>query len=258
MQILKYRSVLCIILWVSCILSFSAKAGPINIYKMSMYLNSNETGPDSLQDNLIGANFDTFTAGLDLTFSNGLDADNIGGVSWSLTNNTGADLTNVSLFGFLDADIDEATNTYFNEYGTTADLTLGGGSGDILADSFEIDEPGLLTGDIIDNLLAGFLDNTNALQPATADDASLALGFDIGTLLAGQSLIATFDISLTNNNGLGQVDPDSIFQFWFNGIAEVSTVNSPPLTPVPEPVSILLIGLGLVSLIITRLTRVRL
>lgn len=259
MQALKYRAVLCAILSASCFLSFSAKAGPIEIFEMSLFLQSTETGANSLQDTQIGLGPSTFTPGLDITFANGLDADNIGVLNWSLTNNTGGDLTNVSLFGFLDAEIDEAINTFFNEFGTTADLILGGGSGDILADSFEIDEPGFLFGDIIDNLLAGSLDDTNALQPALADDASLALGFDIGTLLAGQSLMATFDISLTNNNGLGQVDPDSNFQFWFNGTAELSTVNPPPPppppTPMPEPVSLFLMGLGLVGLVITRRSR---
>lgn len=199
---------------------------PTDIFEFSVYMMSTETGSPSLRDTVIGLGPDTFIPGLDITFSNDLDVNNFGTMTWSLTNNTGFDLTNLSLFGFLDAEIDEVINTFFNEFGTTSDLVLGGGSGDGLADSFEIDEPGFVFGDIIANLLAGSLDNTNAIQPALADDVSLALGFDVNTLLAGQVLTATFDISFLNNNGLGHVDPNSNFQFWYNGAIELSVTDA--------------------------------
>jgi len=237
-----------------CLASFSAKAGPIDIFEFSVFMNSTETGATSLQDTQIGIGPSNFTPGLDIVFSNGLNADNVGTLNWTLTNNIGGDLTNVSLFGFLDAEIDEPINTFFNEYGTTADLILGGGSGDGLADSFEIDEPGFVFGDIYINLLMGVLDNTNAIQPALADDVSLALGFDIGTLLAGQSLTATFEISLIANGGLGHVDPNSGFQFWYNGFAERSTVVTP--VPAPSTPSLMLLG-GLILLAGRRVPRAR-
>ena len=203
----------------------ATQAADLDIFEFSVYIASTETGPPSLRDTAIGLGPDTITAGLDVTFTNNLDTDNVGTLVWSVTNNTGGQLTNVSLFGFLDAEIDETINTFFNEFGTTSDLVLGGGAGDNLADSFEIDEPGFVFGDIIGNLLAGALDNYNALQPALSDDMSMALGFAIGNLDVGETLTATFEISLTNNNGLGHVDPNSNFQFWYNGTVEVIAVN---------------------------------
>ncbi len=227
-------------------------AGPIDIFEFSVYMNSTETGASSLRDTSIGLGPNTFTPGLDISFSNNLNADNVGTMTWSMTNSTGMDLTNVSLFGFLDADLDETINTFFNESGFTSDLVLGGGAGDGLADSFEIDEPGFLFGDIIANLLLGSLDSSNSVPGGLEDDVSMALGFDIGSLLAGQSIIATFDISLSNNNGLGQIDPNSGSTFWYNGMVEVMDPN--PMS-VSEPLTLSLLLVGVLALVVTRRLR---
>ena len=224
--------------------SLQAQAGQIDIYEFSVYVAANELGGTSLRDTAIGVGPDTLTSGLDVTFSTNLDSDGFGTMTWSLTNNTGSDLTGVSLFGFLDADIDETINTFFNEVGLESDFMLGAGSSDGFADSFEIDEPGFLFGDIIANLLAGSLDNTNSVAPGAPDDVSMALGFDVGMLLADQSLTATFDIAAMNNGGLIQFDPGSDFQFWYNGFIELSDVGP---TPVPVPATFALILAGAVG-----------
>ena len=206
--------------------SVSATQVPdIDIYEFSVYIKSTETGTSSLRDTVIGLGPDTITAGLDVTFTNNLNAENVGTLVWSVTNNTGGNLTNVSLFGFLDVEIQEQINSFVSEYGTTVDLNLGTGPGDGMPDSFEIDEPEFVFGNIISNLLAGALDDMNALQPASSNDVSMALGFAIGDLAVGETLTATFDISLTNNSGLGHVDPSPFLQFWYNGSVEVIEVN---------------------------------
>lgn len=236
---------------------FSGTSSALAIYEFSSFLNSSSLGATSLQDTQLGTGYvagevganELGSAGLSTSFTNNLGTDNAGTVSWNITNTTGSDLQNVSFFGFLDAEIVEGLNTFFNEFGSISSFVAGSGSGDALADSWEIDEPGLTLvgppGDIFGNLLDGVLDNTNGVPDTSVNDVSMALGFDIGTLLAGQSLIATFDISFADNGGLLHYDPMAQTGFYFNGTAYTVTPN----VSVPEPASLMLMGVGLLMMV---------
>ena len=76
---------------------------------------------------------------------------------------------------------------------------------------------------------------------------SLALGFEIGTLLSGQRLLATFNTSLTNIGGLSQTDPDTNISFYFNGSVTVQNISA-----IPEPSIFMLFIIGLVSLMMRK------
>lgn len=228
-----------------------AAAGPIDIFRFSSFISSSTLGGTSLSDTRIGVGGSEFAAnGFAVSFGDGLNGDNLGTLSYSITNNTGMDLVDAMFFGYLDADLDETLNSFFNEIGDASGLALGGGAGDMLADAFEIDEPGFAGGDIFANLLAGMLANDNAVGAGNPDDVALALGFELGTWAAGQTLTATFDISLTDNGGLFHYDPDSDFGFFFNGSAGLSTVST-----VSEPGILGLVGVGLILLLGSRRLR---
>lgn len=217
----------------------AAQALPIGIYEFSGFIHATELGGSSLQDTRFGSGPGEFgPAGLSSSFSSGLNANNFGTITWSLTNNTGGALSNARFFGFLDAEIDESINTFFNEYGDSSDLLLGSGASDGLADSWEIDEPGFSFGNIYTNLLAGSLDNTNSVPSSSVDDVSLALGFDLGTIGAGDTLTFMFDISDINNGGLRHGDSKSPDTVWFNGF----------LLAVPEPETFFLVAIGLLGI----------
>ena len=219
----------------------SAFANMIDVVEYSSFIRASEFGSTSLQHTQVGYAVDEFSgAGLDVVFTNSLTTDNYGSVSWRMTNSTGMDLNDVWFYGFLDAHIDETATSFFNETGDAGSLVLGSGSGDVQADAWEIDEPGYLFGDIFTNLLSGSLDDTNALL-GIEDDVSLALGFDIGTLLSSESILASFEISATNNGGLYHYDSVSDFGFYFTG--SVSVLDS-PVAGVSEPSSFFLMGLG--------------
>jgi len=238
-------------LWVIAfllILNSTARAVPVDIAQLASFINATELGSYSLEDTQIGSGFNDFAgAGLDSVFSNGLDANNLGTVTWQITNNTGFNLTNVNYFGFLDAEITEPGNSFFNEYGSLINVS-GTGSGDIEADSWEIDEPGFLFGDVYDNLVAGALDNSNAVPSGLNDDVSLALGFDVGELLSGQTLIASMTISDQNIGGLSHTDPNAGFTLFFNGTVELQPIA------VPLPSSLFLLALGLMLINVKRVT----
>ncbi len=229
--------------------SLSVNAAPLDIFQLSAFLNATELGPDSLQQDQIGSS--SFTeiqdAGLSVSFNNLLGSDNIGTFSWQIQNTLGNDLTNVNFFAFLDMEIDEPLNSYFNESGALIDVS-GAGSGDILPDSWEIDEPGFVFGDIYGNLLAGLLDNGNGVPAGLEDDVSLALGFNIGSLLAGETLFANFTISENDIGGLSHTDPNSNLTFYFNGTAEILPVSA----TIPEPNTVTLMALSLLLVSIKR------
>jgi hypothetical protein len=159
--------------------------------------------------------------------------------------NIGVTITGVgthSFDAFFDHEIDEATNTFFNEYGAVSGVAAAG-------QSWEIDEPGYLFGDIYDNFLLSTLDNTNAIPMALPDDVSMAMGWDF-VLNVGET--ALIDLVLSNTDpGTGfyltHTDPDSN--------ASVYLSSSLRITAAPEPSVVLLFGLGLMGIGVSRRLR---
>ncbi len=125
--------------------------------------------------------------------------------------NNGAALEDVRFFSFVDVEIDEDINTFSNEYATIAG-SLGAGSDDPDPDSYEVDESGFVFGDIIANLAAGQLDDTNAIPEDAPEDVSVVLGFDIGTLLSRETVtievMVSEDGSVIGGFSITQADTD--------------------------------------------------
>ncbi len=235
------------IAFVTFIALWSSHVWSVEIIQYSAFINSPVLGPISLEDTQVGSGFNDFQGfGLDVSFTNNLGADGLGTAIWEVTNNSGSNLTNAWFFGLLDAEIDEPINSFFNESGALVNVA-GIGSGDTAADSWEIDEPGFVFGNIFDNLLTSSLDNSNSVPAGLEDDVSLALGFDIGNLLVGESILATFGTSLIDIGGLSHTDPDSNLTFYFNGAVEVQPLS------VPEPGTLMLFIIGMAGLMMRRI-----
>jgi len=240
-----------ILIFLGSVFSAGAEATFLNIQDASVFFNSTTLGSKSLLhegDSVTGGGVDDLSGtGIEVLYENTLDADNLGTMTWSFTNNTGVDLENAWLAGFLDLDIDSSENTFFNEYGEFVDVS-GAGDGDSDPDSWEIDEPGWLFGDIYDNLSDGYLDDFNNVDSSYPDDVSFGLGFDLGTLNNGATWDVTFEISAINIGGLSIIDPDSAATFYWNGSATVNKQSPEPVV-VPEPGSIALLIIGILSLL---------
>lgn len=145
-----------------------------------------------------------------------------------------------NVIGFFDHEIDEDINTFFNEYGIGGTPAAG--------QSWEIDEPGWVYGDIYDNFLAGALDNSNGVPDTAPDDVSMAMGWNF-FLNAGETANIIFNISTTQPRPffLTQVDPDSQVSIFLSSRTVVTGGGGQPGVPEPSTVVLLISGLGLLA-----------
>jgi hypothetical protein len=149
----------------------------------------------------------------------------------SITVTLGGGMHYVGLF--VDHEIDEGTNTFFNEYGGSAGAFAVG-------QSAEIDEPGYVFGDIFDNFLVSALDNTNAVPAGLEDDVSMAMAWDN---ISGSDVVSFLLSETAPVSGfyLSQTDPDS-------NDATIYFSSSVRGVQAPEPATMLLLGSGLLGL----------
>ncbi|ADE15268.1 protein of unknown function DUF1555 [Nitrosococcus halophilus Nc 4] len=191
--------------------------------------------------------FDPLPPGLTFDFSPSLSSDLTDlNLTYTFSNTTTEAFPNIKFFSFLDTDIAESISP-FNEFGQ-AFGTIGSGAADSAPDSWEIDEPGFLFGDIFVNLLLGTLDNTNAIPQTFPEDVSMALGFDLGNLNPLETI--TVDIFLSEDSDfigdffLTQEDlnPLSLASITMSGQSSIQQ-NS-----IPEPNTWLLLTTGLIAL----------
>ncbi|NWG13788.1 MAG: PEP-CTERM sorting domain-containing protein [Acidobacteria bacterium] len=139
-----------------------------------------------------------------------------------------------TVLAFFDHEIDEETNTFFNEYGSTSGTPAAG-------QSWEIDEPGYVFGNIYANFLAGALDNSNGVPAGSPDDVSMAIGW-LFSLNAGEMAVINFIASRdepVSGFYLQHTDPDSNTSIYLYSNIAISPVG------VPEPGMLLLLALGL-------------
>jgi hypothetical protein len=158
---------------------------------------------------------------------------------------------------FFDHQFDVSDNTFFNE---TASVSGSAATGQ----SWEIDEPGFVSGDIFINTQLSQLDNAIGVSPfgdtIFPDDVSMAMGWDfvlgidqtaiITLLISDLPLLTTDDLTLIHS------DPDSSESIHFTGNLDIRT-NAPPAVREPATMALLCLGLVTVFRMRTRASRPR-
>ncbi|MDM8543756.1 PEP-CTERM sorting domain-containing protein [Desulfococcaceae bacterium HSG9] len=164
----------------------------------------------------------------------------LGQLSWS-TSEVGSH----TFFALLDYQIDADINSFFNEYGYVSGSPENGQTAGVeWQQSWEIDEPGYVFGDIYDNMLIGALDNTNGVPSGSEDDVAMALGYSFTLEEGYQTTIDLFISDSRPESGfyMAHIDPDSNANVYLSG-----SINQTQ-EPVPEPGTILLLSCGLICL----------
>ncbi len=125
---------------------------------------------------------------------------------------------------FFDHEIDEPINTYFNENGSASGAAAAG-------QSWEIDEPGYIFGDIFTNFLGSTLDNGNGVPSGLEDDVSMAMGWDFNLGVDETAIISLFlsEIAPTSGFYLVHSDPDSSASIFLSSTLRIIGVPEPSL-----------------------------
>ncbi|HEY9105967.1 MAG TPA: PKD domain-containing protein, partial [Roseateles sp.] len=150
---------------------------------------------------------------------------------------------------FVDHEIDESINTFFNEYGAAAGAPTAG-------QSWEIDEPGFRPvnpGDIFTNFSTALLDGSNGVPSTAADDVAMAMAWDF-LLNPGESALINFHLSETAPGSgfhLVQTDPDSQLNVYLWSSLSIQQDNE-----LPEPATLTLVGLALLGAAVRRPLRI--
>jgi len=140
---------------------------------------------------------------------------------------------------FVDHEIDQTVNTYFNETGAAVGTPAAG-------QTWEIDEPGWVNGDIYENLqwsdaTGSWLDNGigTSIYGDTAfpDDVSMAIGWEFSVALGFPAIVEFYlsDVAPLGGFYLIHNDPDSGASVYFSSDFSV----------VPLPGAVVLAGIGL-------------
>ena len=145
--------------------------------------------------------------------------------------------------GFFDHEIDEAVNTFFNEIGSTVGSPA-------LGESWEIDEPGFVDGDIFINFSDSNNTNGSSLDLGIGtsvfggtpfpDDVSMAIGWEF-SLSPGETGIVSFLLGLSAPSGFHLVhhDPDTSESIYLSSSLQIQQSS-----PIPEPSTVLLLLFG--------------
>ena len=185
----------------------------------------------------VNGTISTTPVGLDSSLFNSTTG--LGTLTWK-TSTPGS----YAFFSFFDHEIDEGTNTFFNE---TAK-----GHGNLPSYNplgpwfWQMEEPGWVWGDLYREFSNLNYENKNGMtNPHEFDDVAMGIGrkFD---LAAGQQAIIALTLGLTAPNSewyLEQFDPDSKASIYFSANFETG-----PNGVVPLPGTLLLLGIGLLTM----------
>ncbi|MBL9137922.1 MAG: hypothetical protein JNK85_18800 [Verrucomicrobiales bacterium] len=119
---------------------------------------------------------------------------------------------------FVDHELSEASNTFFNELGAVSAAAPPAGV------TWEIDEPGYAFGDIVDHFEAGTLDN--AIGTPDPEDVSMAMGWFF-ELQDGQTGTLTFRLTDQPPSGfyLRHYDPESGESVYLSGALRIEGLD---------------------------------
>lgn len=151
---------------------------------------------------------------------------------YCFSNSAATTFRDVRFFSFLDPEIDQQVNTFYDEYGTMSGAT-GQGDTDGAPEYWLIDEPGYSSGTIVQELQLGAPSNTNRVPQSRPNDVSMALGFRLGDLSNGVSrcvrIMIAEDGGSTGAVVLTQRDAatDSITAITYSGESDFRIADGP-------------------------------